>query len=395
MLENLDRLMDEAGVDAVLAQGSAFSVPDVYWLTGFRSSDEITVLKNKGEEPVVASSFNALDRVKQESFVTRTHDMTELVIDLIRAGKRMIDNPDIVYDNILSNLFTGDVIGVPIHLPAHILIAIQTLGYKVKVVTHLFKDARATKSSREIKMIKKAADATMGAIGKMLELIKDTDIGPNKVLMHNGAPLTVGVIKMALDHFLLDHHAESAEDVILAIGKKAFDWHYLGVAGDKFKAGVPIIMDVFPRLKNERYIADVTRTFVKGTPSKKVQHMYDSVKAAADACTDTLTAGARIDDVNMACYETLKLHGYDSRRLNPEAVDGMTHGLGHGIGLDVHERPSSYTYDDHYEAGNVMAIEPGVYIKKIGGIRIENDYVVTNRKAKRLTLGLDEDFFSL
>ncbi|MGY5852513.1 MAG: hypothetical protein RTU92_02990, partial [Candidatus Thorarchaeota archaeon] len=80
MLEDLDRLMDEAGVDAVLAQGSAFSVPDVYWLTGFRSSDDITVLKNKGEETVVATSFNTLDRVKNESFVTRTHDMTELVI---------------------------------------------------------------------------------------------------------------------------------------------------------------------------------------------------------------------------------------------------------------------------------------------------------------------------
>ncbi len=68
----------------------------------------------------------------------------------------------------------------------------------------------------------------------------------------------------------------------------------------------------------------------------------------------------------------------------------MTHGLGHGIGLSVHEFPSMYKREDNFKTGNVMAIEPGVYLKAIGGVRIENDYVVTKQKAKLLTTGLDE-----
>jgi len=132
--------------------------------------------------------------------------------------------------------------------------------------------------------------------------------------------------------------------MITAVGKKGFDWHYLGNSKDVLKAGVPIILDVFPRLKQERYVADVTRTVVKGQPHKKVRAMFEAVIAAsdADAVVDALTDDAPIDEVNMACYQTLKKLGFDSTRLNPGVAEGMTHGLGHGIGLEVHENPSFY-----------------------------------------------------
>ncbi len=152
---------------------------------------------------------------------------------------------------------------------------------------------------------------------------------------------------------------------------------------------MPIILDVFPRLKQDRYIADVTRTVVKGTPSKKVEDMVHAVQAALDASIDAMAHGIIIDDVNLACFEMLKKHGFDSRRLNPEAVDGMTHGLGHGIGLAVHEFPSMYKRDHLFHEGHVMAIEPGVYLEGIGGVRIENDYVVKKGKAELLTRDLE------
>jgi Xaa-Pro aminopeptidase len=266
---------------------------------------------------------------------------------------------------------------------------LQKHGYDVKVVRHLIPDARATKTSDEIKMIKKAGDATVGAISNVVEMIKDCDIGANKTLMHEGSPLTVGQVKLTLEHFLLDQHAESSEDIILAVGERAFDWHYLGNLEDEMKSEVPIILDVFPRLKIERYVSDITRTIVKGTPSKRVKEMFEAAQAAADAAVDTLSDGAKIDDVNLACFNTLKKHGFDSRRLNPDAKDGMTHGLGHGIGLEVHEQPSMYKREDHFSEGNVMAIEPGVYLEGIGGVRIENDYAVTKGKAELLTKNLD------
>jgi Xaa-Pro aminopeptidase len=393
MLEDLDTLIEQSEIDALVVHGNAFEIPDVFWLTGFRSPDSIIYLKNLNEKPIVASFYHTLERIKKESFIKQTHDITELHLKLMAENKRLSDHPDILYGSILKELFTGKVIGVPNHIHANILLAIQSLGYDVKAVPKLFLNARATKSAKEIKTIKKAGKATTSAISNVVDMIKNSKIGPNKKLMHKNSPLTVHDIKSCLDHSLLDDNAESAEDAIVAVGRKGFDWHYLGNPNDVLKAGLPIILDVFPRLKLDRYVADVTRTVVKGTLNKKLQSMFDAVLDACHATVDELTDGAKIEDVNMACYNALKKHGFDSSKLNPKAVEGMTHGLGHGIGLEVHEYPSLYSYDDSLQEGNVLAIEPGVYVKAVGGVRIENDYVVTKKKTKRLSLGLDDLLF--
>ncbi|MGY5872875.1 MAG: Xaa-Pro peptidase family protein [Candidatus Thorarchaeota archaeon] len=393
MHDDLDPLMEKYGIDALLTNGSAFDNPNIYWLTGFRSSDNIIYLKNKGEDPMAASAFLAIERVKKESFIKKTHDLSEVYLQLLKENKKIRDNMDRAYDDLLKKQFSGKVLGVPDEFPASLLVMLQGMGYEIKVVRDLVLEARATKSTKEIEIIKKAGKATTDAIAHVIEIVKDSDIGANKVLMHKGEPLTVGKVKSILDHFLLDKGAESAEDVILAVGKKAFDWHYLGVTEDQLKSESPIILDVFPRLKQERYIADVTRTFVKGPVPERVREMFEAVEDAANTTVDALTDGAVIDDVNMACFKTLQKHGFDSRRLNPDAKDGMTHGLGHGIGLEVHELPSTNSRQDLFAEGHVMAIEPGVYLEGIGGVRIENDYAVTKGKAERLTTGLEDVLF--
>ncbi len=390
MIDDLDPLMEKYGIDALLTYGNAFENPDLYWLTGFLSADNITYLKNKGDEPIVATAFLTVERVRKESFIKRTHDFSEIYRQILRENKKIRDNQDREFEDLLKKQFSGKVLGVPDDFPASFLIMIQKMGYEIKVVRDLVTEARATKSEKEIKIIKRAGKATTDGISHIIELVKDCDVGANKVLMHKGEPFTVGKAKRILDHFLIDRDAESAEDVILAVGKKAFDWHYLGTSNDRFKSEVPIILDVFPRLKKDRYIADVTRTFVKGRVSKRVGEMFEAVEGAANSTADALSDGAVIDDVNMACFKTLQKHGFDSLRLNPDAKDGMTHGLGHGIGLEVHELPSMYSREDLFKEGHVMAIEPGVYLEGIGGVRIENDYAVTKGKAKRLTTGIED-----
>ena len=389
MLDDMDVLMEKYEIDGLFTYGSPFTSPNLLWLTGFRSVDSIYYLQNKGEQGIIGAPFNTLERVKKESFVKRTFDMSDTVIQLLKENKAVMDYRETLFGPMIKELFTGEIIGVPDEIPASILVLIQKLGYETKVVRDLISDARATKTPNEIKTIKKAGAATVGAVSKIIEMIKDSDIGANKTLMYEGSPLTVGQAKRALDHFLLDQNTEAAEDTILAVGEKAFDWHYLGNSEDELKAETPLILDVYPRLKQERYVADVTRTIVKGNPSARVKEMFEAVQAATDASVDALTDGAKIDDVNLACFNTLKQHGFDSRRLNPDAKDGMTHGLGHGIGLEVHEQPSMYKREDYFAAGHVMAIEPGVYLEGIGGVRIENDYAVTKGAAELLTKNLD------
>ncbi len=389
MLEHLDELMEREGVDALLVEGNAFETPDIFWLTGFRSPDSISYLRNRGEEPVVATGFNTLDRLLKESFITKTFDLTEIYTALIKEKKLIRSHPERVYGPFLKAEFSGEVVGVPDHLPASILIALQNLGYKVKVVPFLLKEARAIKSSKEIRTITKAGNATISAVSQIIEMIKDAEIGPKKDLILDGEPLTVSRIKLSLEHYLLDQNAEAAEDSIVAVGKKGYDFHYLGRPRDPLKAGVPIIIDVFPRLKADRYVADVTRTVVKGPVDTNVKTMFEAVVAALDAAADTISDGVGISEVNMASANTLRQYGYDVRLLNPSLEEGMLHGLGHGIGLDVHEFPSFYDDAKSFSEGNVVAMEPGLYFKRIGGIRVENDYAVTKRKAKLLTRGLD------
>ncbi|MEM2143130.1 MAG: hypothetical protein QXQ81_07745, partial [Candidatus Thorarchaeota archaeon] len=246
MIEDLDELMRREGVDAILAEGNAFEVPDVYWLTGFRSPDPIICYHAAGEETVVATAFNTLERIKRESFVKRTYDLTGIYTELMQQGKTASDNPDRTYGSLLKSLFTGRVIGVPDHLPASVVIALQRMGYEIKVVPRLFREARARKSPRELAAIEKAGECTVAAVQRVIEMVKDSEIGPNGTLMYRGETLRVGHLKMALEHFLLDRGAESVEDAIMAVGERGFDWHYLGMYEDPLRAEVPIIVDVFP-----------------------------------------------------------------------------------------------------------------------------------------------------
>ena len=173
MQNDLDPLMEKYGIDALLAEGSAFDNPNIYWLTGFRSSDNIIYLKNKGEEPLVASAFLALERVKKESLIKRTHDLSEIYLNLLKENKKIRDNMDRSYDDLLKKQFSGKILGVPDEFPASLLVMLQGMGYDIKVVRDIVSEARATKSAKEIEIIKKAGDATTDAITQIVEMVKD------------------------------------------------------------------------------------------------------------------------------------------------------------------------------------------------------------------------------
>jgi hypothetical protein len=179
MIDDLDSLMERDGIDSLLAVGSAFEIPSIYWLTGFRSPDNIIYFRNLNDEPVVAAALKTLERVEKESFIKKTHDWSDIFRKLRSENKSIQANWDLVYGPILKELFTGKTIGVPDSVPASIVEAIQGL-------------------------------------------IKNSEIGSNNNLVYKGKQLTAGDLKLALEHFLIDRGAESAEDAIVAVGKKGF-----------------------------------------------------------------------------------------------------------------------------------------------------------------------------
>jgi Xaa-Pro aminopeptidase len=132
------------------------------------------------------------------------------------------------------------------------------------------------------------------------------------------------------------------------------------------------------------YCSDVTRTVAVGEPREPAvsNRLYEVVKASQQAGVDAVRAGATGVDVDRACREVIGEAGWGDR---------FVHGTGHGVGLDIHEAPAvGLTSADTLAAGNVVTVEPGVYLPEHGGVRIEDTVVVTDEGCRLLTLSPKE-----
>ncbi|MBL8763900.1 MAG: aminopeptidase P family protein [Phycisphaerae bacterium] len=127
----------------------------------------------------------------------------------------------------------------------------------------------------------------------------------------------------------------------------------------------------------EGYHGDMTRTIALGRWPSELRDVYGLVRDAHEAAAAALAPGRTTVEIDAAARDVITGAGYGER---------FGHGLGHGIGLDIHESPmlSSVLPAFRLEAGHVVTIEPGVYLPGVGGVRIENDYLITERGAENL-----------
>jgi Xaa-Pro dipeptidase len=127
------------------------------------------------------------------------------------------------------------------------------------------------------------------------------------------------------------------------------------------------------------YRSDMTRTFVAGNPSEKQKKLYQTVKAAQQKAFEAVKPNVKAADIDAAARKVIEDAGYG---------EYFVHGLGHGIGLDVHEPPTlSPDSKDVLAAGNVVTVEPGIYLVGYGGVRIEDTVLVQKNGAEKLTNG--------
>jgi Xaa-Pro dipeptidase len=163
-------------------------------------------------------------------------------------------------------------------------------------------------------------------------------------------------------------------DTISAFGKNAAEPHYTENS-DKLRPNKFALFDFGTRF--QRYCSDITRTFFFGTPNRKDRRMYEVVAEAQQAAFDLIKPGVKGKDVHLAAQKVIDATEFKGR---------FIHGLGHGLGLAVHDGGGLSTGSDLVmEPGMVMTVEPGVYINGYGGVRIEDDVVITQRGFKFLT----------
>ncbi len=237
---------------------------------------------------------------------------------------------------------------------------------------------RRSKDKSELAYIHEAQLATEEAIRKAcVRIATATADSEGKLIAADGTPLTSENVRSFIDRTLLDAGYTNVPSIVA--GKKdGGDCHNYG-SGPLY-TGEPIIIDVFPMNNTTLYNGDCTRTVVHGEIAPIYQKMLDAVRAAKAAATAAIRAGVDGETVHRATIKALEEHGFGYAAPGTEEAETeirLTHGTGHGLGLSIHEPPLTDFKGPKLVVGDVVSVEPGLYSKKYGGVRIEDIVAVT------------------
>ncbi len=391
MRKDIDQILAEKGINSMLLYSESFKDVNMYYLTGFLAPDPFVFLKQVDQEPILVVNQMELARAKKESNIKDVRSYFDY--DYMRIVKSASD-PKVGMMKFVASiakkeLGTTKPIYVPPNLPVILADVLRYEGLKIKPLFDVVEKARETKEREEIEAIKSVQRTVEEATSKAIEFITNADVNAKGVLYYreNGKrkSLTAGKVRSIFNHVFADRGC-IAEDTIVACGPKSSDPHYSGEANDVLKANQPIVLDVFPKSVKKRYVSDMTRTIVKGKASKAVKKMFETVLQTKNAAIDFIKAGVLGSYMQNLCYDMLEKAGYQTIRGGKQITKGYLHGLGHGIGLEVHDGPRMnefYTYP--LEEHNVVTVEPGLYDPKIGGVRIEDVVEVTKKGCVNLT----------
>lgn len=234
---------------------------------------------------------------------------------------------------------------------------------------------RRTKTDEELDHLRSAQQLTEQAVEMACATIARAVPRADGVLMHEGAELTSERMRLMIAGFCLERGYDTPVDSIVVTVPHATGSHHFGAG--PLKADHPVIVDVFPRSRTTRYWGDCTRTVVHGTASDTVTAMHRAVLDARENALAALKPAATAEQVHQEVARTMKEHGYAMGRLTDDFAIQMTHGTGHGIGLDVHEPILLASGGEEILTGEVLTVEPGLYSVAHGGVRVEDMVHIT------------------
>jgi Xaa-Pro aminopeptidase len=362
--EGVDALLRD-GYDAYLHVGDEED-EDMVYLSGFDAPDDFALLRVDGRTVLLVSAleYGRAEKEARADEVRRTGEFIE--------GDRRGDEGarlDALAD-FLEEYGARDV-AVPRGFSLFTADGLRERGYGVETVEDPVGEARAVKDEDEIEAIRRTQTANEVAMGAAHEVLRGSEVRDG-TLYHDGEPLTVDRVKTEIEVALVRERCKLS-DTIVAPGEGGADPHWRGEG--VVSAGEPIVVDIFPR-GDEGYFGDMTRTFVVGEPSDRVREMYETTIEAQEAAFDVLAKGAGVtgEEVHNAVCDVFENAGYATTR--EDATEGFVHSTGHGVGLEIHERPRLSDGGDELHAGNVVSVEPGLYLNDVGGVRVEDLVVV-------------------
>jgi Xaa-Pro aminopeptidase len=273
---------------------------------------------------------------------------------------------------------------VPDVFPVELADRLREAGVEVRPERPLFVERRRAKNAFELVGIRRAQAAAEAGMRAGTELLRRAHSRDGRLVL-DGEPLTCERLKAAVEAAFAAHEC-SAEEMIVSHGAQTAIGHDMGSGA--ILEGEPIVFDLFPRDRETGCFADMTRTFVVGEPSEELRGYQELVKEALDLAIGRIRPGVRGDELMRAVCELFHEHGYKTpvhKERGEVLADGFFHGLGHGVGLEVHEEPSLGLNGQELVAGDVVTVEPGLYRSGYGGVRLEDLVLVTEDGYENLT----------
>ena len=373
MQSRIQSFLEASNLDGFLFVGDSISDADMYYLSHFLAGDRFALLAQ--EETTLLVSSMEKGRAKKEStadIVLSTSEY-EIMDKLKKSGK-----PDQAYLEVQKEFLCDhgvSRVGVPNRFPAGIFQHL-TRDFEVKILESPATRYRAVKTDREIADITSTQRACERAMRKAVDQIAGSE-PRGDLLFYHDRPLLSEQVRGTIEVSLLEEACETM-DTIVAGGRDAADPHVRG--SGPLPANAPIVIDIFPRSKVSRYYADMTRTVLKGEASLEVREIYDAVSQAQDVGLKAIRSGVSGKVVHSSVAQVFRELGF------PETDGcGFTHSTGHGVGLDVHEKPSLSEIGETLLTAQVVTVEPGLYYPQIGGVRLEDLVVVTENGCENLT----------
>lgn len=357
---------------ATLVIADTMSSADLLYTTRFSSIDPIGYVKIGRKSTIILTDFE-VGRATEESKADEILPFSGLAE---KAGK-----PSMVA---AAAYFLGEKnvthVRVPGAFPVGMAEELKKAGFKIEVLADPFVPERETKNSWEVKMITQVQRKTEKAMMTAIRWISSASTRRGTLYV-GGRPLTAEMVRKRIHLQLMEDGCIGA-GTIVACGDQAVDPHNEG--SGPLKANKPIVIDIFPRSQESYYFADITRTVVKGKASEKVKKMFRTVREGQRIAFEMIRPGINGRKVHEAIVEYFVSEGFETGIMNGK-FQGFIHGTGHGLGLEIHEQPRISKVDAPLKSGHVVTVEPGLYYKGHGGIRIEDLVLVTPQGNKNLT----------
>jgi Xaa-Pro dipeptidase len=346
-LEALKQKMVMRKKDGILVLNSA----NLIYLTGFPGSSALLISKDR--ECIVYShdvNYEYTKRNASHLEVERIKPGENILKKIVKKAK-ILEIEDLVLDSATIETW-------------NILSKLSDKNIKLEVDRSLIQDLRKIKSKKEIKQLKKAAELTIKGMQVAAETIS--------------SGIKESEVAAEIEYAIRKHDCSSmAFETIVASGKDSAFPHG-GFSNKEICKGDVVVVDV--GAKYNFYCSDMTRTFVVGKPSEKQKKLLQIINRSQKKALEIIKEGIEANHVDKVVRKMIEKAGYG---------EYFVHSLGHGVGLEVHEQPILGSKNkDKVTAGNVVTVEPGIYLVDYGGVRIEDTILIKKEGIEKLTDGI-------